>query len=329
MSNLRKRILQIDLMQGYAMTLVVLGHHLFTFLPAWYKDMHTYIYLFHMPFFLFISGFLIHYSYKGVSDIHEYISYIKRKARKFVPPFLIIGFIITCLRHYNEVYIIPSMLLQLLIEPLNSDATFLWYIYLLFLFYILSPLLFRISTKWLWGGLILAIILRFNPPGTDLFCLDYFFELSPFYLLGVLVSVYIDRIGILLNKWRCIGALALVVFIVLSVLYFRNEVKFLSYYILPWISIPAFAYLVWVIGKLTCVRIFLTFISYNCFGIYLLHLFFVQGFALLVSRWSGITYTGVAVTYLILSSIISMILAAICWKRLENFKWNVVSSQRK
>lgn len=78
MSNQRKRILQLDLMQGFAMALVVLGHHLFTFLPAWYKEMHTYIYMFHMPFFMFISGFLIHYSYKevwciGVSCIYNLV----------------------------------------------------------------------------------------------------------------------------------------------------------------------------------------------------------------------------------------------------------------
>lgn len=328
MTNQRKRILQIDLMQGFAMALVVLGHHLFTFLPIWYKDMHAYIYKFHMPFFMFISGFLIHYSYKDVSDIHGYMSYIKRKAKKFIPPFLIVGFVITCLRHYNDVNTIPSMLLKLLINPLNSEATFLWYIYLLFIFYVLSPLLFRIPTKWLWGGLILTICLRLNPPGIDLFCLDYFFKLSPFYMFGVLVSTYFDRIRFLLNEWKCLGAIALVVFIALSVLYFRYEVISLSYYILPWISIPAFAYLVWLIGKMTYVRCFLTFISYNCFGIYLLHMFFVQGFALLASRWDGIAYTGGAVTYLILSIMVSMFLAAICWKRLESMKFNIFSCKR-
>lgn len=122
--------------------------------------------------------------------------------------------------------------------------------------------------------------------------------------------------------------MALVAFIILSVLYFHDKAISLSYYILPWISIPAFAYLVWLIGKLIYVRYFLTFISFNCFGIYLLHMFFVQGFALLASRWNGIAYTGGAVTYLILSAMVSMYLAAICWKRLVNIRWNVFSCKR-
>ena len=61
-----KRIIGIDVMQGIAMVLVVLGHHLFPFMPEWYMRMFYWIYTFHMPLFIFISGFLVRYSYKGV-----------------------------------------------------------------------------------------------------------------------------------------------------------------------------------------------------------------------------------------------------------------------
>lgn len=47
----------MDIIQDMAMLLVVLGHHLFGFMSPIYGDIHYYIYSFHMPLFIFISGF--------------------------------------------------------------------------------------------------------------------------------------------------------------------------------------------------------------------------------------------------------------------------------
>ena len=85
-----KRIIGIDVMQGIAMVLVVLGHHRFPFMPEWYMRMFYWIYTFHMPLFIFISGFLVRYSYKGVHGWNEYKGYIGKRVRKFVPPYLIV-----------------------------------------------------------------------------------------------------------------------------------------------------------------------------------------------------------------------------------------------
>jgi fucose 4-O-acetylase-like acetyltransferase len=207
------RILLIDLMQGMAMIMVVIGHHMFTFMPRWYEDLHTYIYLFHMPFFMFISGFLIRYSYKGVSSVSGYLYYVGRKAKKFVP--------------------------------------------------------------------------------------------------------YILLVRIIMEKWKWIGIVGLIIFVFLSFLHFHEDVSLLSNYFLPWISIPALAYLVSLLGHRATIRQFFTFISVNCFGIYLLHMFFVQAFAFWVCRWSGMSYTFCSVGYLILSSFFSMLLASFCWKSIS------------
>ena len=112
------------------MVLVVLGHHLFPFLPAWYKSMHYYIYLFHMPFFIFISAFLIRYSFKGVDNNKEYWQYIRRKAVKFIPPYIIIGMLCILLKRPESINAFLTQVVCLLNNPLGSEATFLWYIYL-------------------------------------------------------------------------------------------------------------------------------------------------------------------------------------------------------
>ena len=48
----KKRLVIIDLLQGVAMVWVIIGHHLFDFMPAIYQAIHYYIYSFHMPFFI-------------------------------------------------------------------------------------------------------------------------------------------------------------------------------------------------------------------------------------------------------------------------------------
>ena len=142
-----KRIVLVDLMQGLAMVLVVLGHHLFPFLPAWYKSMHYYIYLFHMPFFIFISAFLIRYSFKDIDSLNGYWQYIRRKAVKFIPPYIIIGIACILLKRPESFNVFLSQAVCLLNNPMGSEATFLWYIYLLFLLYIISPFLLSLPLQ--------------------------------------------------------------------------------------------------------------------------------------------------------------------------------------
>lgn len=79
----RPRLVTVDIMQGLAMLLVVIGHHLLDFMPDGYGRFHSWLYIFHMPYFIFLSGFLIAYSYKG----EQYVKYIYRRFRKFFIPY--------------------------------------------------------------------------------------------------------------------------------------------------------------------------------------------------------------------------------------------------
>ena len=122
-----KRLIGIDVMQGIAMVLVVLGHHLFSFMPEWYKELFVWIYTFHMPLFIFISGFLIRYSYRGVNSWKEYKQYVTKRLKKFFLPFLIVGTIGTFATwNFNDVNVLLKNLLNLIISPKQSEVTFLW-----------------------------------------------------------------------------------------------------------------------------------------------------------------------------------------------------------
>ena len=90
------RLAVIDMMIGIAMILVVLGHQTVPFSPRWYDEgLHEWIYMFHMELFMFLSAFLIRYSYRGVKSVGDYGRYIWRKFVKFFVPFLVIGLVVS------------------------------------------------------------------------------------------------------------------------------------------------------------------------------------------------------------------------------------------
>lgn len=309
-----KRIVLIDLMQGLAMILVILGHHLFPFLPAWYKSMHYYIYLFHMPFFIFISAFLIRYSFKDIDSLNGYWQYIRRKAVKFIPPYIIIGIVCILLKRPESINVFLTQVVCLLNNPLGSEATFLWYIYLLFLLYVISPIVFAFPT---YARILLlagCLLLSLNPINTDLFCLAYLCKLSPFFMAGILIAESWKKTQWQIPLPHLWGISFLTVFIGLSILHFSIGYNYPLEHIIPWIAIPSLSYVAWMLGKSITIRSAFVFISINCFGIYLLHMFFVQAIALAAARTPFVGTTSGAIIYLALSVPISIICASFCWK---------------
>ena len=53
-----KRIVTLDIAKAICIILVVIGHYIPDNSPDWYVLMRTFIYSFHMPLFMFASGFI-------------------------------------------------------------------------------------------------------------------------------------------------------------------------------------------------------------------------------------------------------------------------------
>ncbi len=56
-----KRAVFIDIAKAIAIILVVIGHYNPDSSPLWYKELVKIIYTFHMPLFLFASGYIYIY----------------------------------------------------------------------------------------------------------------------------------------------------------------------------------------------------------------------------------------------------------------------------
>ncbi len=314
-----KRLIGIDVMQGIAMVLVVLGHHHFDFMPVWYMRMFYWIYTFHMPLFIFISGFLMRYSYKGVHGRIEYRQYIGKRVRKFVPPYLIVGTICTLMAwNFKDIGTLIKNWTYLLMSPIESEATFLWYIYLLFIFYCMAPLIFN-AKRWV------KIVILFIGCGLSLkhisipyFNLDYFSRYFLFFLLGIKAAEHFTQIERIHTRW---SLLALGAFIIMSVVHFRIGYNAALEYAMQWIGIPAFTGVAWLLMRWSAARNALVYISVNCFGVYLLHMFFVQAGAMIVARFPWTIPSWGYVIYLISSATVSICTTA--------WIWSLVSKRRK
>ena len=166
----------VSFLQAFGIVLVVLGHsHQGAPAdPLW----HTWIYSFHMPLFMFISGFLLRYTNerKGISLATTPLrGFMWKKAKRLLVPYVVI----------SSLAFVPKVLLsrfaarplefslhdyaQMLIYPWDNVIVFFWFLPTLFLIFFLvicgAHLLKHIHSEWLHGILLLALLLLhlFNP----------------------------------------------------------------------------------------------------------------------------------------------------------------------
>ena len=310
-----KRLILIDVMQGIAMFLVVLGHHRFSFMPKWYEHMFNWIYTFHMPLFIFISGFLMRYSYKGINSWAEYKPYIIKRIKKFVPSFLIVGAICTLMTwDFNDINALLTKLSYLFIAPRYSEVTFLWYIYTLFVFYCISPFIFNAKPWIKCIILILALYSSIQIIPVRLFNIDYISRYFIFFLAGAFVAKNYSRIKQYKKVITSTYTIILIVFVIMSIIFFTNDFNATQKYVMQWLGIPAFICIAQLFKQWNNINKMFVWISVNCFGIYLLHMFFIQAGAMIVGRLPFSTPSWGYIAYLLVSTAISIYASALLWK---------------
>jgi len=260
----------IDVYISLLMFLVIIGHCLFPGYPEWYAALQIRIYAFHMAAFFCVCGFLVCHSYRPLSTLNEYIAYTGKRLSKFGIPFMLFGVILTCsqvlMLQRGTCFELRLALRDLLLYPSSSRVIYLWFIYLLFEFYLLAPLLCQFPKYSLLPALILAIILQFYPL-PRLLCLNQFSNYYLFFILGICV-----RHGLRWLERFPVWLLALPTLAFLCLL-FSGCITW------PWfalLSIPSLFFLSWVLVRLPQIKSLSTVISRHCFAIYLWQMLFIQ-----------------------------------------------------
>jgi fucose 4-O-acetylase-like acetyltransferase len=89
---MNEKLYYITKAQTIAVSLVVLGHSVLTDVPSascFAQWTHSFIYSFHMPLFIFISGFLFMYS--STTRNIRYREFMIRKVKRILIPYIFIS----------------------------------------------------------------------------------------------------------------------------------------------------------------------------------------------------------------------------------------------
>lgn len=193
------RLVALDAARGLAILLVVIGHVVARDLPAgneWYARLKDTIYLFHMPLFMTLTGISFALSlprFAAWSDVARFSG--KRVERLFVP-YVVFGLVIIAGKLVAARYVQvdnlsgDSALLELVVRPTRSGASFLWFIYVLSIYLVTVPALFQVTGRrpMLLG--IAGVALSWFGPWPELFMLDTVVVYLPFFAGGMMLWIY-------------------------------------------------------------------------------------------------------------------------------------------
>ena len=132
---MKKRIVWLDIIKGFLILTVMLGHISQT--PEWFK---IWIYSFHLPLFFFLSGVTLSI------EKYDFKSFVKRKVRTLIVPGLIFDFFIIVINvslgnlHVTIKNIIIGVILQM--RGIRTDIA--WFLILLFMSEIILYLVIKL-----------------------------------------------------------------------------------------------------------------------------------------------------------------------------------------
>lgn len=179
------RIVFIDIAKALCIILVVIGHYHPEGSPTWWTYLHNLIYTFHMPLFMFASGFV----YIATRRVKQgYGDFIMKKVKRLLIPYLVVSAIVISLKLLTEKHVYvenPKTIMSFVrMFYLPEAGYFLWFIWALWWMFVIMPF-FRTKSQ----RLILfavSIILYYVPFNiTDIFCFNQFKAMLIFFVLGV------------------------------------------------------------------------------------------------------------------------------------------------
>lgn len=289
-----KRDAQIDNIKGILIILVIFGHslELLRLESLVGNYIYNFIYTFHMPVFIFISGYLSKNIQKGRDNAF----------RQLFIPFLIFNSL------WNLIQIIMGNLLDL---PIESAETFsflnpgwaLWYILALFIWKLLLPDLIKIKNV-LWVVLVIGVLSRLFTEFNVFLSLSRILVFTPYFVAGHLFST--KQLNILRESKRRYSILLLIIALLFNYFFLFHTnfpTEFLwadrpfSFFSQNFLVSLFFGILLYIIGfsfivvflRLTPAREHrLTTIGANSFPVYILHTYLISTISYVLLRFDDL-----------------------------------------
>ena len=185
-------IFEIVFLQTLGPILVVIGHSM-NGLPEneFFQYIKSFIYVFHMPLFFFISGLLFSYCYKDKNI--SYKEYIMKKAYKLLIPYFFWNFIFILPKYLIQSFLVDSFdlslknLLLMIITPRLMIWGHTWFLVAIFIVYYLAPFLKKIFLDFkilFYILLALTILLSCFPINNDILTMADLSKDFCFFIIG-------------------------------------------------------------------------------------------------------------------------------------------------
>ena len=210
---MENRNIAIDIAKGIGIILVVWGHVIQVSagegnFDYWGNSIFEIIYSFHMPLFIFLSGFTASYSLNKRSHTIT----IKNRFTTLMIPFLSWGFIMYFIKFIGNVILnerLDSTLLEFMIATMLNPGLGLWFFWVLFFLYLIIILAKKLENKIGIVSYILIYILLLTIPINDVFYIFMIKWLYPFFIIGYLINSRVIKIP---TKKHSLNLIILIVF---------------------------------------------------------------------------------------------------------------------
>lgn len=212
MSELKRRIDGITILQSIGIFLVVLGHCVpiseVESNPSWVAWGHHFIFVFHMPLFMFLSGYL--FILTTMERSISYPRFVFKKAKRLLLPYFAISSVAFIFKNILSKYalrpITPdiSHYVRGMLYPLENPIILFWFLPMLFMIFLLAPgfkRLLALDNKFVMVAtlVLLEIFFILNPVKIRFLNISGVAEYLVYFYAGCLFSYYFrDRV-------RCLG----------------------------------------------------------------------------------------------------------------------------
>lgn len=226
----RVRLFDIDRAKGFAIALVVWGHLASATIgqsPLWFYISVAVIYSFHMPFFMYLSGFVFFLSGGPDRFWRNPGSQILARADRLLVPFAFFGILVVTGKYFagtisgvaDPVNSIGEGLTKVAINAPNNPSASIWYLLVLFIYTIVTPILWKISNRRIFF-LIIAGMLLWITPATEYFYLNKISIYFIFFAIGGACAIYKNGI---INFFSKFYLLFLLIFLIVLIFLFDSK----------------------------------------------------------------------------------------------------------
>ena len=188
---MKKYYENVDVIRGFAILLVVLGHalasdNILTADSKWCNVVHDFIYSFHMPLFFLISGFCYVHSKK-------YGTFLLHKCRYLLVPYMAFNIITMVMQRILPFFTLVENNLREEIRQVFFSGGSIWFVYVLFEIMVIFPLIARVidGKTGRAGAMILVSMIVYFLWGknTGFLCISQLTYYLPYFIVGHLLRI--------------------------------------------------------------------------------------------------------------------------------------------